>query len=168
MADEKERIDAAVLAEALLRYALQPFSSELAGKCSQNYLEELLFLKMFSVDYVLGMRSFTQPAFGPVRAHYNDGLQGLCDPARASHISNDAIASRFAIFSEACNATTSTPNTHGEKRPDFWELGKEFCKLALDSDPWRPNAFEVVVHANLFLKDCLRLMQFLDQYEVIP
>jgi hypothetical protein len=164
----KERIESAVLAKALLRHALQPFSSEVARECSQHYMNELLFLKLFSADYVLGMRSVTNPRLGAVRAHYNDELQSLCVTGSAPHISTDAVVSRFAIFSEACNATTAKPKERDKERPDFWELGREFSKLASDSDPWVPNALEVVVHANLFLKHCVHLEQFLEQFEVVP
>jgi hypothetical protein len=49
----------------------------------------------------------------------------------------------------------------------FWELGKAFSRLASDTQSWVPSALEVVLHADIFVKSCKRLAEFLEQYEVM-
>ena len=72
---EKKCVDAVVLAEALLDYALKPAGPELERKFSPHYLDELLFLKMFAVDYVLGLKSVNNPVFASVRQHYKEEIE---------------------------------------------------------------------------------------------
>ena len=162
----KEVIDAAVLAEGLLQYALQPAGPELQPECSQHYLDELLFLRLFTVDYVLGLKSSTCPVFSNVRQHYNEEIDRFCDGSKEPHTINGIIAARFTIYSEACNANTTAPKEYGGKKMVFWELGKAFSRIASDAQPWVPSALEVSVHANIFMSELKRLSEFLELYEV--
>jgi hypothetical protein len=73
--DAPKEIDAATLTEALLEYAFSPAGPEVQRERSYRYLEELLFLKLFSVDYVLGIRGASQAEFTPVRMLYNEGIE---------------------------------------------------------------------------------------------
>ena len=65
-------------AKALLEYALKPAGSELKRECTQHYLDEMKFLTLFSVDYVLGMKAVSLPEFASVRTHYDEGMERLC------------------------------------------------------------------------------------------
>ena len=78
MPSPKECVDAGNLAKALLEYALKPAGPELKRECTPHYLDEHLFLKLFSVDYVLGMKAVAQPAFASVRRHYNEEIERFC------------------------------------------------------------------------------------------
>ena len=64
---EKKCVNAVVLAEALLDYSLKPAGPELARSLSPHYLDDLLFFKMFTVDYVLGLKSVKTPGSVPER-----------------------------------------------------------------------------------------------------
>jgi len=105
MASQKELVDASSLAKALLEYALIPASPELKQKCTPHYLDELQFLKLFSVDYVLGMKAVAQPAFTSVRTHYNQGIERIC-VGKESPFAHSRVVARFAEYSEACNSNT--------------------------------------------------------------
>ena len=59
------------------------------------------------------------------------------------------------------------PKEYNGKRLVFWELGKAFSRFASDADPWVPSALEVTMHANIFARDCERLSDFVEQYEII-
>jgi hypothetical protein len=165
MASQKECVDAVSLAKALLEYALNPASPELKRECTPHYLDELLFLKLFSVDYVLGLKAVTQPAFTSVRMHYNEEIEGFC-LGKESPFTHSRVMERFAAYSEACNSNTLTPKEYKGKRLVFWELGKAFSRHASDADPWVPSAVEVTLHANIFVRDCKRLADFLEQYDI--
>ncbi len=165
MASQKECVDAGSLAKALLGYALTPAGPELERKCTPHYLDELLFLKLFSVDYVLGMKAVAQPAFTSVRMHYNEEIERFC-VGKESPFTHSRVVARFAAYSEACNANTLAPKEYKGKQLVFWELGKVFSRLASDADPWVPNALEVALHANIFVGDCERLADFLGQYDI--
>jgi hypothetical protein len=163
----KEIIDAAVLAEHLLQHALQPaVSPELKRECSQHYLDELVFFSLFIVDYALGLNSATRPIFATVRQHYNEGIDRFCDSSKEPHVMNGLIAARFTIYSDACNANTTAPKQFRGKTVVLWELGKAFSRLSSDTRPWVPSASEVLIHVNIFLRECKRLSDFLEQYEV--
>jgi hypothetical protein len=164
---EKKRVNALVLAEALLDYALKPAGPELERKCSPHYLDELLFFKMFTVDYILGLKSVSNPVFAAVRQHYNEEIETGCVGDDRLHDFHDTVVARFETYSEACNADNLTPREYKGKRLVFWELGKAFSSLASDTQPWRRNALEVVLHANIFVSDLKRLAEFLEQYEVV-
>lgn len=166
MVGEKKRVGAAVLAEALLQYALKPAGPELESKFSPHYLDELLFFKMFTVDYVLGLKSVDDPAFTSVRQHYNEEIEMGCVGTTKLQIFRDTVFARFASYSEACNADNLTPRKHKGKPMVFWELGKTFSNLASDTQPWTRSAIQVLLHVNIFLRELERLSDFLEQYEV--
>jgi hypothetical protein len=163
MPSQKECVDAGSLAKTLFEYALNPASPELKLKCTPHYLDELLFLKLFSVDYVLGMKAVAQPAFTSVRMHYNDEIERFF-MSKESPFTYSTVIMRFKAYREACNANTLDK---GKQPGAFWELGKVFSRLASDADPWVPNALEVVLHANIFVSDCLRLAEFLEPYNIV-
>jgi hypothetical protein len=165
MASQKECVDAGELAKALLEYALKPASPELKRGCTPHYLDELLFLKLFSVDYVLGMKAVAQPAFASVRTHYKEEIESFC-VSKESPFTHSTVIARFAAYSEACNANTLAPKEYKGKRLVFWELGKAFSRLASEADPWVPSALKVTLHANIFVRDCKRLSDFLEQYDI--
>lgn len=165
MAGQKECVDAGSLAKALLGYALKPAGPELKRECTPHYLDELLFLKLFSVDYVLGMKAVAQPAFASVRMHYNEEIERFC-VGKESPFTHSRLIARFAAYSEACNANALAPKEYKGQRLAFWELGKVFSRLASDTDPWVLSALEVALHANIFVGDCKRLADFLEQYDI--
>jgi hypothetical protein len=76
---EKKCVDAVVLAEALLDYALKPAGPELERNFSPHYLDELLFFKMFTVDYVLwvevGQQSRLRRCQAALQRRNRDGLR---------------------------------------------------------------------------------------------
>jgi hypothetical protein len=166
MAGERKRVDAVVLAEALLDYVLKPAGPELERECSPHYLDELLFFKMFTVDYVLGLKSVNSPVFASVRQHYNEGIEAGCGGSNKLRIFYDTVVARFATYYEACNANTLAPKEYKGERIVFWELGKTFSRLASDADPWVPSYLQVVMHTNIFLGECKRLSDFLEQYDI--
>jgi hypothetical protein len=159
----KESIDASSLAEALLKYGFAPASQEQLQEFSQQYLDELLFLKLFSVDYVLGRMSVTQSCFTFVRKHFYKGIESCCVDEGFDY---PAIVERFEIYARACNAQLDYDPEKRERLGPYWELGKEFSRLASDDDPWVPNAIEVAISGNYFSSACLRLTNFLAQYEI--
>lgn len=164
MTGQKECVNAVSLAKSLLQYALNPVSPELERERSKHYLDELLFLKLFSVDYVLGMKATHLPAFASVRMYYNDELERFC--ASNESFTQGKVTERFTAYSEACNADTLTPKECEGKRLVFWELGKAFSRLASGAEPWVPSALGVTMHANIFVRDCARLADFLEHYDV--
>jgi hypothetical protein len=166
MVGQKKRIGARVLAEALLEYTLKPAGPELERECSPHFLDEFLSLKVFTVDYVLGLKSVNNPAFASVRQHYHEEIDTCCDGSKTLRVFRDTMVSRFAIYTEACNTDNLTPRKYKGKRLMFWELGKAFSSLASDTQPWRPSALQVVLHANTFLSHMKGLVDFLEQYEV--
>lgn len=159
----KESIDASSLAEALLQYGFAPASQELLQEFNQQYLDERLFLKVFSVDYVLGMMSVTQNGFTFVRMHFNEGIESYCADKGFDY---PTIAERFEIYTSACNAYLDYDPEKRERLGPYWELGKAFSRLASDDDPWVLNAIEVAISGNYFSSACLRLTNFLAQYEI--
>ena len=159
----KESIDAPSLAEALLQYGFAPASQEQLQEFSQQYLDELLFLKLFSVDYVLGRMSVTQSSFTFVREHYYKGIESYCVDEGFDY---PTIVERFEIYTRACNAYLDYEPEKREQLGPYWELGKEFSRLASDVDPWVHSAIEVAAHGNYFASACLRLSTFLAQYEI--
>jgi hypothetical protein len=165
MAGEKECVDASNLANAILDHALKPAGPELKRECTPHYLDELLFFKLFAVDYVLGLKAVSDPVFATVRQQYNEGLEEFC-ANEESPFAYDTITTRFVTYSEACNANTTAPKEYKGKRIVFWELGKAFSRLASDADPWVPSAVEVSLHVNIFLSELKRLSDFLEHYEV--
>jgi hypothetical protein len=158
-----EPIDVSSLAEALLQYGFAPASQEQLQEFSQQYLDELLFLNLFSVDYVLGRMSVTQSSFTFVRKHYNKGIESYCADKGFDY---PTIAERFEIYTRACNAYLDYDPEKRERLGPYWELGKEFSRLASDDDPWVPNAIEVAISGNYFSSACLRLTNYLTQYEI--
>lgn len=165
MPNNKEHVAAHALAEALLEYGLKPGGSELQRECTQHYLDELRFLKLFSVDYVLGLKAVRVPAFESVRMHYNERLESFCE-SKESPFSYATVTARFDTYTEACNANTLSPKEYKGKPLVFWELGKAISRLASNADRWVPSAMEVTLHANIFVSDCLSLTEFIDRYEV--
>jgi hypothetical protein len=165
MASEKECVDAGSLAKAMVDYALKPTGPELRRECSPRYLDELLFLRLFTVDYLLGLKSVDDPIFVTVRQQYNEGLEQFC-AQDDSPFTYDTVTTRFVTYSEACNANTTAPKEYKGKRIVFWELGKAFSRVASDADPWVPSAVEVSLHVNIFLSELKRLSDFLEHYEV--
>jgi hypothetical protein len=165
MASDKEYVAPDDVAKALLEYALKPAGPELKRECTQHYLDEMRFLSLFSVDYVLGMKAVSLPAFASVRTHYNEEIERLC-ATRESPFTYSTVIARFESYSEACNANTLAPKEYKGERLVFWELGKTISRLASDADPWVPSSVEVSLHANIFLRDCKRLAEFIEQYEV--
>jgi hypothetical protein len=163
---EKKCVDAAVLAEALLDYALKPADPELERNFSPHYLDELVFFEMFTVDYLLGLKSVNNPIFAAVRQQYNEEIETACAGSNKLRNFRDTVFERFASYSAACNADNLTPKRYKGKRVVFWELGKTFCRLASDTQPWPPSAVQVLLQANLFLKHLKDLVDFLEQYEV--
>jgi hypothetical protein len=159
----KEPIDAAVLADELLDYGFRPAGQEVQKECSRRYIEELRFLKLFAVDYVLGRLSMTQAGFASVRALYNEGIRTRC--AEISDGEN-IIWTRFEAYTEACNTHIEEPREYQGKSLVFWKLGETFSRLSSDTDQWVPNALEVGMHADVFVKQCVRLSEFLAKYEV--
>ena len=164
MVNQKEVVDASSLAKALLEYALKPASPELKQKCTPHYLDELRFLKLFSVDYVLGVKAMAEPTFTSVRTHYNLEIERIC--GKELPFAHSRVIARFAEYSEASNSNTLAPKEYKGKRLVFWELGKAFSRLASDADPWVPSALEVTLHANIFVGDCKRLAAFLERYDI--
>jgi hypothetical protein len=156
----KETIDASSLAETLLQFGFAPASQEQLQEFSQQYLDELLFLNLFSVDYVLGKMSVTQSSFTFVRKHYYQGIESY-------GFGYLTIIERFEIYARACNAYFDYDQEKRERLGPYWELGKAFSRLASDDDPWVPNAIEVETHGNYFASACLRLSILLAQYEVV-
>ncbi len=165
MTHQKEHVDAASLAKVLLAYALNPADPELQRECTELYLEELRILKLFSVDYVLGMEGVNRPEFASARLHYTEQLQHFCS-SKSSPLTYRKLTARFTAYSLACNADTVGRREYKGKRMAFWELGKAFSRFASGVEPWVPNALQVVVHANLFASGCVRLAEFLEKYEV--
>lgn len=165
MASDKECVAPDDLAKALLEYALKPAGPELKRECTQHYLDEMKFLTLFSVDYVLGMKAVSLPEFESVRTHYNEEIERLY-ANKESPFTYSTVIARFETYSEACNANALAPKAYKGKRLGFWELGKAISRLASDVDPWVPSALEVTLHANIFLRQCKRLSDFLEQYEV--
>jgi hypothetical protein len=165
MASDKECVAPDDLAKALLEYALKPAGPDLKRECTQHYLDEMRFLSLFSVDYVLGMKAVSLPAFASVRTCYNEEIERLCASKRSLFTYSTVIA-RFEAYSEACNANCIAPKEYNGKRLVFWELGETISGLASDADPWVPSALEVSLHANIFLRECKQLSDFLEQYEV--
>ncbi len=163
---EKKCVDAVILAEALLDYALKSAGPELKRNFSPHYLDELLFFKVFTVDYFLGLKSVNNPIFTSVRQHYNEEIETGCAGNSKLHAFRDTVFERFETYSEACNEDNLTPREYKGKRLVFWELGKAFCRLASDVQPWPPSAVEVSLQANLFLGELKRLSDFLERYEV--
>jgi TPR repeat protein len=159
----KESVDASFLAEELLQYAFSPASQEQLQEFSQQYLAELLFLNLFSVDYILGSWSATHSGFTFVRIHYNEGIESYCADKGLDY---PTIAERFDIYTRACNAYLDYDPQERERKGPYWELGKAFSSFASDDAPWVPNAIEVAVHGNYFASACLRLSTFLAQYEI--
>jgi TPR repeat protein len=159
----KESVDASFLADELLQYAFSPASEEQLQKLSHQYLDELLFLKLFSVDYILGSMSATHSGLTIVRMLYNNGIESYCSDKGFDY---PTIAERFEIYTRACNAYLDYEPEKRERLGPYWELGKEFSRLASEVDPWVPNAIEVAVHGNCFASACLRLSTFLAQYEI--
>jgi hypothetical protein len=149
-----------------LDYALKPAGPELEREFSPHYLDELLFFKMFTVDYVLGLKSVNNPLFASVRQHYNGEIEKGCMGSSRLRIFYETAVARFATYSEACNANTLAPKECKGERIVFWELGKAFSCLASDADPWVPSALEVTLHANIFLRECKRLSDFLEQCDI--
>lgn len=121
---------------------------------------------MFTVDYVLGLKSVNNPVFASVRQHYNEGIETGCVNSDKLRTFYDTVVARFATYYEACNANTLAPKEYKGERIVFWELGKAFSRLASDADPWVPSYFQVVIHTNIFLRECKRLSDFLEQYDV--
>jgi hypothetical protein len=165
MASDKECVAPDYLAKALLKYALKPASPELKRECAQHYLDEMKFLTLFSVDYVLGMKAVNLPEFASVRTHYNEEIERL-SATKESPFEYGIVSARFEIYSEACNANALAPKAYKRERLEFWELGKAISRLASDVDPWVPSAIEVALHANIFVRQCKRLSDFLEQYDV--
>jgi hypothetical protein len=165
MASDKECIAAVDLAKGLLEYALKPASPDLKRECAQRYLDEMQLLSLFSVDYVLGMKAVGLPAFASVRTHYNEEIERLC-ASKESLFAYSTVIARFEAYSEACNANTTTPKEYKGKRLVFWELGETISRLTSDADPWVPSALEVSLYANIFLRECKRLSDFLEHYDV--
>lgn len=145
---------------------LKPVGPELERNFSPHYLDELLFFKMFTVDCVLGLKSVNNPVFASVRQQYNEEIETGCAGSEKLRDFRDTVFERFTTYSEACNADNLTPRENKGKRPVFWELGKAFCRLASDTQPWPPSAVQVLLQANLFLRYLKRLVNFLEQYEV--
>jgi hypothetical protein len=160
----KETIDASSLAEALLQFGFAPASQEQLQEFSKQYLDELLFLNLFSVDYVLGRMSVAQSSFTSVRKHYYQGIESYCVDEGFGYLT---IIERFEIYARACNAYFDYDQEKRERLGPYWELGKAFSKFASDDDPWIPNAIEVETHCNYFASACLRLSILLAQYEVV-
>lgn len=161
--DAPKEIDAATLTEALLEYAFSPAGPEVQRERSYRYLEELLFLKLFSVDYVLGIRGASQAEFTPVRMLYNEGIE------RSSSVKGfdyRTIVARFETYTVAVNAYLDYEPEERERKGRFWDIGKAFSRLASDTEPWVPNALDVAIHGNIFASQCVRLKDFLDQYEL--
>jgi len=94
-----------------------------------------------------------------------EGLERLC-ASKKSPFTYSTVIARFEAYSDACNANTVAPKEYEGKRVVFWELGKAISRLASDSDPWVPSAFQVLLHANIVVSDCKRRAGFLEQYEV--
>ena len=105
------------------------------------------------------------PAFASVRTCYNEEIKRLC-ASKESLFTYSTVIARFEAYSEACNANSIAPKEYNGKRLVFWELGKTISGLASDADPWVPSALEVSLHANIFLRECKQLSDFLGQYEV--
>jgi hypothetical protein len=160
----REIIDASSLAEVLLQFGFAPASQGLVQEFSQQYLDELLFLNLFSVDYVLGKMSATQSSFTFVRKHYYQGIESHCVDEGFGYLT---IIERFEIYARACNAYFDYDQEKRERLGPYWELGKAFSRFASDDGPWVPNAIEVATHGNYFASACLRLSILLAQYEVV-
>jgi hypothetical protein len=165
MTSHRKCVAAGTLATLLLEYALKPAVPELKQECTQHYLDEMRFLSLFSVDYVLGMKEASVPAFAPIRTQYNEEIERFC-ASKDSPFPFSTLISRFETYSEASNANTLAPKEYKGKRLVFWELGKAISRLASDVDPWVPSAVEVSLHTNIFLRECKRLSQFIEQYDV--
>ena len=159
----KESVDASFLADELLQYAFSPASQELLQEFSRQYLDELLFLKLFSVDYILGRMSVTQSGFRFVRMKYNKGIESYCADKGFEY---PTIVARFEIYTRACNAFLDYDPEKRERLGPYWEIGKAFSRLVSEVDPWVPSAIEVATHGNIFASTCLRLTKFLAQYEI--
>lgn len=112
MEGQKESVGALVLAETLLEYALKPAGSELELKVSPHYLDELLFFKMFTVDYVLGLKSVNNPVFAAVRQHYKEEIETHCAASNKLGNFRNTVFARLATYSEACNADNLTPRKY--------------------------------------------------------
>jgi len=161
---DKRSIDAASLAHSLLQFAIHPDSPQLEQARSAHYLSELLYLTLFSVDFVLGMMEIKEPGFKIVRRHYNDAIFDFRDFQKAEI--QKIIMTRFESYTDACNADSASQKELRGVKIRFWELGKAFSSLASDKQPWIPNALEVALHANIFVSLCADLAKFLGQYDV--
>lgn len=159
----KEPVDASLLAEELLQYAFSPASQEQLQEFSQQYLDELLLLNLFSVDYILGSMSATHSGLEIVRMLYNNGIESYCAEKGLDY---PTIAARFAIYTRASNAYLDYDSQEREQKGPYWEIGKAFSSFTSYDDPWVPDAIEVAVHCNYFASACLRLSIFLAQYEI--
>jgi hypothetical protein len=163
MSSGEDHVAEQAVAKALLQYALNSVSNPaLEEKCTRHYLDEMRLLSFFSVDYVLGLKSVSSPHFAAVRELYNAEIERLCESKEPPFTLN-TIMERFETYSEACNAGALAQREPKGEPMAFWELGKAISQKASDADPWVPSALEVVHHANIFIKEVLRLTQFLDK-----
>jgi hypothetical protein len=173
-AEKRKQVGPAALANALLNYCvLQPRPGSIfdegvsEGNPNQHYKDELLFLRMFAVDYVLSLRSTSDEKLGSVREHYNEEIDKFVDGSGEPNVLNGIVASRFTIYWRACNSNDSKPRYHKGEKLQFWELGKAFCSFASDIKPLRPSASALVLHVNFFMNFCSWVAECLDNYELV-
>lgn len=165
----KESVDASFLAEELLQYAIIPASQEelevlrafaINPVSEELFQDELLFLKMFLVDYCLGSMAANHRGLEFVRMHYNKGIESYC---AVNVFDYPTILERFEIYTRASNAYLDYDPEKRERLTPYWELGKAFFRLVSDGGN---DARELSIFGRIFSSNQLRLAIVLAQYEI--
>ena len=165
----KESVDASFLAEELLQYAIAPPSQEefevlqkfAVTPASQGlFQDELLFLKLFLVDYCLGSIAANHGGLEFVRKHYYKEIESYCVDEGFDY---PTILERFEIYTRACNAYLDYAPEKRERLTPYWELGKAFSRFVSDGNP---DARELSIFGHVFSSKQLNLAIVLAQYEI--
>jgi len=165
----KESVDASFLADELLQYAIIPASQEelevlrafaINPVSEELFQDELLFLKMFLVDYCLGSMAANHSGLEFVRMHYNKGIESYC---AVNVFDYPTILERFEIYTRASNAYLDYDPEKRERLTPYWELGKAFFRFVSDGGN---DARGLSIFGSIFSSNQLRLAIVLAQYEI--
>ncbi len=152
-------------AERLLQLAIKPDDPELVKARSEHYRRELLYLRLFSVMYVLEMKAVSAPLFQSVLNSYGEALDRLCSNPGDLNLNTSTLEARFDAYAAAANVSSSDNQSTSERELPYWQLGREFTRVSSQESSGEAEHSEIARHAYVFLKYCQALADFLDKHE---
>jgi hypothetical protein len=160
-AAQKSPVLPEAFANTLLRLATRPDDLAVVKAHSQQYRRELLYLRLFSLLYVLEIKAASSQRFKQVLRCYDDGLNRLCDEPGELHLDGDVLESRFDTYAAAVHASAPKTGAKGARNLPYLEVGKQFSNLSGEI----ADESEIARHAYTFLKYCQSIADFVDQHE---